>query len=137
VYRGPPLSYGNDPAAPPVWPGLGQLQRLVLGLRDRGLAGERAGRGQGLVARGVQVVVVGQRVVEAAADPRGLLIYEGALSFGTGMRCIYRDFPYKRECGRHNDRRPSSKQAVVAATNSSSTARGAIPSLNTAHGATY
>ena len=43
-----------------------------------------------------------------------VLIYEGALSFVTGMRCTYRDSPYKRECGRYNDRRPSSKPARKA-----------------------
>jgi hypothetical protein len=37
--------------------------------------------------------------------------YEGALSFVTRISCNYRDSPYKRECGRKNDRRPSSKPA--------------------------
>ena len=41
----------------------------------------------------------------------GLWIYEGALSFVTGICCIYRDSPYKREWGRDNDRRPSSRRA--------------------------
>ena len=39
---------------------------------------------------------------------------EGALSFVTNMCHSYRDSPYKRELGRCNDRRPSSKPAFAA-----------------------
>jgi hypothetical protein len=41
----------------------------------------------------------------------GLCTDEGARSFVTGMCCIHRDSPYKRECERENDGRPSSKPA--------------------------
>ena len=41
----------------------------------------------------------------------GLRMDEGALPFVTFMWCTYRGCPYKREWGRENDRRPSSKPA--------------------------
>jgi hypothetical protein len=45
----------------------------------------------------------------------GLHIDEGALVLSTATRCTYRDFPYKREWGGKNDRRPSSKPASASA----------------------
>jgi hypothetical protein len=41
----------------------------------------------------------------------GLCTRKGALSFVTTICSSYRESPYKRECGRENDRRPSSKPA--------------------------
>ena len=43
-----------------------------------------------------------------------LCVDEGALSFVTTISAFYRDSPCEREWGRHNDRRPSSKQAAEA-----------------------
>jgi hypothetical protein len=42
----------------------------------------------------------------------GLCTYEGSLSFVTVIYFLYRDSPYKRERGRYDDRRPSSKRAA-------------------------
>jgi hypothetical protein len=50
---------------------------------------------------------LGQGVLED-----GLCINEGALSLATTICCIYMDSPYKLECGRENDKRPSSKPAA-------------------------
>jgi hypothetical protein len=41
-----------------------------------------------------------------------LRVDEGGVSFVTAMCYPYRDSPYKREWGRGNDRRPSSKPAA-------------------------
>jgi hypothetical protein len=69
---------------------------------------------------------VGTALVRARARPkseaisrvsavRAACIDEGALSFVTTTYPSYRDSPYKREWGRHNDERPSSKPALLVA----------------------
>jgi hypothetical protein len=51
-------------------------------------------------------------------DELGLFSYEGARSFVTDICCTGRDSPYKRDMGRHNDKRPSSKPASRRCTRS-------------------
>ena len=45
---------------------------------------------------------------------RPVWICEGALSLVTTICSFHRDSPYKRECGRQNYRRPSSKPTASA-----------------------
>ena len=69
---------------------------------------------EGLLGVLARAGAVGVR--RADGPPRvldGLRIYEGALSLFTTICCVYRDSPYKREGGRDNDRRPSSKPASI------------------------
>jgi hypothetical protein len=73
---------------------------------ERGIRGDAGGPGP--APGGARDRPAPGRPAQHDADP-DLWMYEGALSFVTTLCSSHRDSPYKRECGRQNDRRPSSR----------------------------